>query len=606
MSRAKPWEFAYRPVTPTMDVEQGAPCDVVVATREAVGDQEILAAIEERLPDARVDTLLEAPPLFWSRICSPRVVHRDEIEACLRAAKIPLRYVASASRGSVALAPPLELTAAHRARPSTWRRRSVTSVSASASDEPETRGRWFLQGEAGGVAVDRNLFGRAHGRRLAVIDDDALDASRCELDAEVLVGLDVAPRSQAHGALMVAWAVGCRGFHGVAPDASPRLYLIPKPSKGVVWLPLAIIRATLDGADVILCATYVEGMTSPMLDDALELATRMGRRGLGSAVILPTGREASSPSGSLRPSFSLDLAAVAADPRVFCVAPGAREGGWFYFLDRRGRARPFANRGPSVRWLAPGDDIADPFAAAERLTHAESSGASAIAAGIALLVLSANPSLRLAELDAILSLTVTPVDPAPPLAIASRIDPADALPLGRDRDGHNAKHGYGCLHSSRACLAAVDPMAFSLVAIGEDSPARRWIVLRRTIPSLRRLYSKELAQWMVRALLADVSSAHAFKVIVRHMRLVAGRPEHSHEHSRGAIVRQIVLIVRRWANSPQPRASKRLVSELRRLERIFKAVFSRPKWLEQTERGILEWSRSLFVLKNGAHWPVVE
>ncbi len=92
---------------------------------------------------------------------------------------------------------------------------------------------------------------------------------------------------------------------------------------------------------------------------------------------------------------------------MFCVGPSSREGGWFLWRDRRGRLHPFANRGPALRWLAPGDDLPDPFADADRLTHAESSGAAAVAAGVLLLVLGQNPDLTIDELDAVVSNTAT-------------------------------------------------------------------------------------------------------------------------------------------------------------------------------------------------------
>jgi len=388
------WDFGYRPIPVAAGGEDG-PCDVVVATRCAISKATLHEALAARLPDATITLLFERPPIFWTRVCAPQPARAAEIEAALTAARIPVRYVASAKHGSMALAPMLDMRSVPPARAEDWRRRR-----ASRAPESDSEGRWFLREREGGVAVTDSAHtrvGSGAGTRLAVIDDDALGVEHIALDRELLVGLDAAPRHQVHGALMVAWAVGSRSFRGVAPDASPRLYLIPKPEQGVLWLPLAIARAVNDGADVIVCATYIEGLTSPMLDDALELAARVGRRGLGAAVLVPTGREANSPEGSLHASFSLDLGSVAADPRVYCVAPGARGQGWFFFRDRRGFARPFANRGPSVRFLAPGDDIAYPFASPERLFHAESSGASAIAAGVLLLVLAVNPSLRLEE-----------------------------------------------------------------------------------------------------------------------------------------------------------------------------------------------------------------
>ncbi|MEZ4313092.1 MAG: S8 family serine peptidase [Polyangiaceae bacterium] len=313
--------------------------------------------------------------------------------------------------------------------------------------EPRDGGSWFLGAAGGGVDADRPITGTGAGTRLAVIDDDAAGAAALALDAELLVDLVAPPRAQAHGSLMVAWAVGAARaeppFRGVAPDASPRLYLIPKPGLSVVSLPLAIVRAVRDGADAIVCATYVEGTWSPLFDDALAYAERCGRAGRGTVVVLPAGREASSPPGSVHASFTLSFGDPAADPARRVRRARGHRGGWFFYRDRKQRARPFANRGPSVRLLAPGDDVAYPLDPTGRLSHAESSGASAIAAGVAALVLAVNPTLRLRELIALLETTARDVDPAADPALAPFADLHDTRPSSLDADRHNAKHGYG-------------------------------------------------------------------------------------------------------------------------------------------------------------------
>ncbi|MFS8068155.1 MAG: hypothetical protein ACMG6S_17515 [Byssovorax sp.] len=563
MSRPRPgWDFGYAPSTPChIEDELARPCDVIVALHAATSPSAIEAALAALAPGAGAAIVIEPAPMFWLRVRAAMAVPRAAIAAALTAAGLPLRYVAAAAHAGLELGPALDLRGAPRARPDAWRARKPSSGS-----DPVTPGRWFLRAE-GGVAVDRRRFGGGAGTRLAVIDDDALGAEEIGLDAEVCVGIDSAPRHQAHGPLLVAWAVGAPGFRGVAPDASPRLYLIPKPGVDVVSLPLAIVRAASDGADVIVCATYVEGSTSPMLDDALELAVRLGRRGRGAAVLFPTGRDASSAPGSTHPSFSLDLAQPACDPRVFCVAPGGRDGGWFTWIDRRGRARPFANRGPSVRWLAPGDDVTYPFAAEPRLFHAESSGASAIAAGALLLVLAASPTLTRVELEAVLTSTLDPPPRERPPGAPPLADPRDALPDGRDRDGHDAKHGYGRLDAGRACLAASDPIAATLVAIGEDELARAILDALRSglVP---RPYSRRLGRWAARALLADPAAAHALRAVVRHLRLIAGRPDRLGAHTGGAMTRQIAQLARHLAARARPRLTAALALELEGLARL--------------------------------------
>lgn len=579
-----PWEFGYAPVTPAAGHEEPAR-ELIAAMRDAASIDAIAGALSLA---ARVETVLARAPLFWARLTLDEPARPSQIAARLQGADLAPRYVASAERPSLALGAPLDLRGAAPALPTAWPARAARDHAL-----PASPGTWFLRDGEGGVAVDRARFGAGAGTRLAVIDDDALEADALELDAEVLVELDRAPRHGMHGALMVAWASGARGFDGVAPDASRRLYLIPKPGRGVLALPLAIARAALDGADVIVCSTYVEGSTSPMLDDALELAARLGRRGRGAAVVLPTGREASSVRGSLHASFSLGLGEPASDPRALCVAPGARGEGWFLWRDRRGKLRPFANRGPAVRWLAPGDDIAFPFSrpgAPERLFHAESSGASAVAAGALLLVLGASPALTRDELAAVVDATLVRVPTAARADDRDLADPHDVLPRAADTDGHDTKHGYGRVDAGRACLVASDPVCAALVAIGEDGAARAWADSRR----LRaRGYSRRLGRWAARALLCDREGAHALRTIVRHLRLAADDEGRRRAHGDGAIVRQIQLLLRRAAASRLGRGS-RVNEEIHAIQERLDAIVHDVERASRFERTLARHVAALF------------
>jgi hypothetical protein len=563
MSGRPPWEFGYAPVRPAAGPPEETD-ELVVATPGAIDPGRLAAAAGE---GARASVLLADAPLFWTRLAVAAPALPATIDARLRSTGISIRYVTPADRPSTASAPALDLRDATAFRPKSWTARPNEEAPVAG-----TPGYWFLRHGEGGVGVDRARFGAGGGTRLAVVDDDALEAEALELDAEVLIGVDQPPRHGPHGALMVGWAAGARGRPGVAPATSPRLYVIPKPGRDVTALPLAIARAARDGADVILCATYVEGSASPLLDDALEVATRLGRRGRGAAVVMPTGREASSAEGSLHASFSLGLGDPASDPRIFCVAPGARGGGWFLWRDRTGRLRPFANRGPAVRWIAPGDDLAYPFVTLgepERLFHAESSGAAAVAAGVLLLVLAQSPALRLAELGAVVDATLVPV---PGAARGPFADPADVLPEGRDRDGHDAKHGYGLLDAGRACLAVSDPIAAALTAMGEDEAARAFLDARRTDPRVGGVYSPGLARWAARGLLADPELAGALRVILRHLRLVAHHRGRLAPHGDGALLRQVALLLRRFSWSPRLPVRTSVRQELARLRRQVERV----------------------------------
>ena len=243
MSADRPaWDFGYAPACPAAGPPEAAR-ELVVATRTAVDPARVAAAAGV---GARASTLLARPPLFWTLLDLEHAVQPSSLAARLEATGLAIRYVASAERPSLALAPALDVRGAGPARPDAWPARAVATSSAIG----DTPGRWFLRRGEGGVAVDRARCGAGAGTRLAVIDDDALEAESLDLDAEVLIGVDRPPRHGAHGALMVGWAAGSRDLPGVAPAASARLYIIPKPGRGVVALPLAIARAVGDGAEL--------------------------------------------------------------------------------------------------------------------------------------------------------------------------------------------------------------------------------------------------------------------------------------------------------------------------------------------------------------------
>jgi hypothetical protein len=198
----------------------------------------------------------------------------------------------------------------------------------------------------------------------------------------------------------------------------------------------------------------------------------------------------------------------------------------------------------------------------ERLTHAESSGASGVAAGVLLLVLGINPHLGLSELDAVVTRTATRVPLPGPSEHADVADPQDVLPYGRDPDGHDAKHGYGRLHATRACLAAADPFSQALISVGEETAARRWSALRHRESTAARGYSNQLAARAAGALLRDAGLLHAACTIARHARLVASHPDRRSAHYDGALLRQLALFGRSLIGDVQTDAPDELATEI--------------------------------------------
>jgi hypothetical protein len=579
------WDFEYAPIAIGRRDDGSAEHDLVLATEDDVDTAKIAELLATMVPDVELTPLFSAHPIFWTRLRSTAAIDRHDLVAVLEAHGIKVRYAAAARRGSQQLAPPLDVNASRARRAADWRARAPTVGS-----EPSTPWRWFLR--ANGADVTRSLCGTGAGTRLAVIDNDGRDLDKIDLDAVVPVGVDEVPRAGAHAGLLLGWAVGARSsdghhFRGVAPDASPRVYCIPKAADEIICLPLAIVRAVDDGADVIVCATSVEGQSSPLLDDALAFATCLGRGGKGAAVVMPTGREMSSPADSVHSSLSLGLGDPASDPRVFCVGPSSRDGGWFLWRDRHGKIRPFANRGPAVRWLAPGDDLAYPFSNDDRPAHAESSGASAVAAGVLLLVLGRNPTLKLGELDTLLHDTIVGVEPAERSSDPELGDRADLLPLGRDADGHNAKHGYGRLSATQACLAASDPICATLIRIGAREAAERYEEARPNAA----FYSKALARWAARTLLHDSFAQQAMCSFARAARLGSRRPNAAAGQPPGYWVRHLGMALRLLVQAEPPRE---LVRELIELDERIRGLLADETAAIDAERQLLAFASRLF------------
>jgi hypothetical protein len=564
---AKGWDFDFAPIAiGGGDVDQ-PDSDLVIATETDVDAARVAELLRSLAPRIEISCLISVHPLYWTRVQASQAIDRQEAAARLREGGYSVRYVTSARYGSQALPPPLDFSDARPRRPTDWAARAQRDLV-----ETKTPWRWFLREH--GVDVTRPVCNTGAGTRLALIGNDGGDLEHIDLDAEHLVLVEGIPRGTNHGALLLGWSVAARTpsgyFHGVAPDASPRFYCIPKPSAEILSLPLAIARAVHDGADVIVCATFVDGQTSPLLDDALELAIRMGRGGRGTVVVFPPSRQISRARTSRHSSFSLGLFDPASDPRVLCVGPSARDGRWFLCRDKRGKLRPFANRSPTVRFLAPGDDLAYPFADEDRPAHAQSSGASAVAAGVALLVLGNNPELSLPELHVALTETTSSVDASTQVDDPALGDHFELMPRETDPDGHNAKHGYGRLNATHASLVVSDPVSACLCRIGEPDAAARYLAFRRDGAG-GALYSDRTAAWAARVLLRERQATHVLSAVCRAVRLFQAHPEHLPDQPAGHLLRQIALTLRVLLLAHPPDG---VLDELERLERSVRELLT--------------------------------
>ena len=432
--RVKAWDFPYAPVATAAGDDDGEAVDVIVATRAMVASTQLAGAIGDVLGAFDIEPLLRRAPLFWWRVRSEERATReaDRARAARARRAAPLRRVGHAREREARAAAPRRGGAARE-------RRGV-------ADHARARARRQSAHADGRAMVPARRRGRSRGRSRA--RRGRRDAARrhrrrrarrptqLELDAEIPSASIASRRAtlarRAHGRVGERRARLRRGrAGGVAaalrdPEARAR--------RGCRCRSRSCARA-LDGADVAVCATYVEGSTSPMLDDAFDVARKLGRGGRGTCVLFPTGREASSAPGRRARSWSLSGSASRRAIRASSASVRRpRRDGWFLWRDRMGGLRPFANRGPAVRWLAPGDDVRRPRSAhRDRLFHAESSGASAIAAGVVALVIGANPrSSRATSRQCGRPRACAPPPPGTAASLAPLADARD-VPPGRRR-----------------------------------------------------------------------------------------------------------------------------------------------------------------------------
>jgi hypothetical protein len=186
-----------------------------------------------------------------------------------------------------------------------------------------------------------------------------------------------------------------------------------------------------------------------------------------------------------------------------------------------------------------------------------------------LLLLGQNPELNVSEVESILRETATPTDARDSLYETAVADRLDLMPVGRDRDGHNAKHGYGRLSATNACIAASDPVALTLLRMGETAAARSYCRQRRR--TLRAGYGAPLARWAVRRALCDSTTSHAIATLLRTFRLWSRHPDRVLEQPAGQILRQVALFVRLLAQGDAPEEQR---EELARLDVALRAALA--------------------------------
>ena len=208
---------------------------------------------------------------------------------------------------------------------------------------------------------------------------------------------------------------------------------------------------------------------------------------------------------------------------------------WFSVAAARRRLRPFANRGPAVRWLAPGDDLAYPFSPrrSSRFTPSRAEPPPSPPASCSCCS-ACNPELGLHEVHALLERTRGRTRrrrprsqrrwPIPPMCCRSGSRPRRTRRQVR-------------LRSSQR-----DPRVRSRgrprgAGARRDGRGRRWRSPGALSPA--RPYSEALGRWAARALLARPDSSTRSGRCYGTSASCRPGPQRGRAHAPGALARQL-------------------------------------------------------------------
>jgi subtilisin family serine protease len=308
--------------------------------------------------------------------------------------------------------------------------------------------------------------------------DDGFDLKHPELGIAVSTGLpkiaaqfdfatgtaDAAPKTWAdrHGTAC-AGVVAAAGLKAAGAAPGCRLVVARAPEYLGVADEARMFQWAADaGADVLSCSWGPEdgwGLSCPLPTPtrlAIRYCLQHGRVGKGMSIFWAAGN-GGEPIGPDGYTANPDVLAIGActehdtpapysdfGPELFACAPSSGGAGEAAILttDLRGEA----GYGGALGGADPGGDYTDLFGG--------TSAAAPLAAGIAALVLSANPGLGAGELRALLRATADRIGPA-----------ADYGP-----DGHSEHYGYGRLNAARAVAAARAAQAAAPSAPTIDGP----------------------------------------------------------------------------------------------------------------------------------------
>lgn len=273
------------------------------------------------------------------------------------------------------------------------------------------------------------------------------------------------------------------GIVGIAPNCAFMPVRFQFPDRGEDFRLIEIFKEVGDRSDVISCSwgpPPVDWQLSEALHETLkQVATVGGRRGKGCTICFAAGNcnaPINAPhvnqflwlhpvSGERRTSGRI-VNGLAIHPNVIAVAAStsldkhAAYSNWGAEINvcapsnNSHPTRPDRQLPGEPIWTTDNEPFGDGFSPNSRYTNrfGGTSSAAPLVAGVAALVLSANPALSAAEVKEILQTTADKiVDPSPDITGMNR---------GRyDRNGHCPWFGYGKVNAARAVAEAVRQIA---------------------------------------------------------------------------------------------------------------------------------------------------
>jgi subtilisin-like proprotein convertase family protein len=323
---------------------------------------------------------------------------------------------------------------------------------------------------------------------VVAIADDSVDLSHVDFQApgKIVAPLDIAgqdleplPESadDNHGTSCAGVAVAEETGSGVV-GAAPGCALMPIRTSG--YLDDASIEALFEwviakGAAVVSCSWGAAARYWPLSmrqSAVIRRAATEGRGGLGCVVVFAAGNENRPVNGQVDesgwpggvPAGPFDwLAGYAAHPDVIAVAActsESRKSAYSNWGDEIWVCAPSNNAGPqtypritqalSGRGIVTTDRVGAPGYSTSDYTYSfgGTSSACPLVAGVAALVLSANPALSALELKEVLRDTADKIeDPEADLQLKKR--------LGRYTGGHSPWFGHGKVNAAKAVAEAV-------------------------------------------------------------------------------------------------------------------------------------------------------